>query len=116
MTINTHDETVCGHCGTLYEVQSLFLCDVCKFAWRTPAWATVFTEVAVLAFFYEHELEPFALYDEFACGELRDAMERVTLLDERPRQLEVTVELDSDRLEVTLDDEARVVNVAEQPN
>lgn len=51
---DTRDETVCEHCGLLWEVQTQFVCDVCKFAWITPAWGPIFTETAVLAFFYDH--------------------------------------------------------------
>jgi DNA-binding transcriptional ArsR family regulator len=111
---DTHDETVCEHCGTLYEIQSLFLCDVCKSALRTPAWSTIFTEVAVLAFFHEHEIDPFALYDEFSLGVIRGAIKRVTVQDEEPLELEVRVELDGDRLNVTLDDEAHVLDVTKE--
>lgn len=108
---DTHDETVCEHCGTLYEILSLFVCDVCKAAWRTPAWAIIFTEVAVLAFFHDHGLDPLALYDEFALGVLREAIEEVTVGEEGPLEVDVTVELDGDFLNVTLDNEGQVLDV-----
>lgn len=111
----TPDETVCGHCGSLWEIQTIFVCDVCKFAWITPAWGPIFTEVAVLAFFHDHGLDPRALFDVsfYSASNKRifDAIKQVNVSEEERRRLAVTVELDGDRLEVTLDEEASVVDV-----
>lgn len=117
---DTRDETVCERCGSLWEVQTQFVCDVCKFAWITPAWGPIFTETAVLAFFYDHGLDPRSLFDvsfySAANREIFDAIERVNVTSAEPTELHVMVELDGDRLKVTLDDEARVVGVTEAPN
>lgn len=114
---DTHDETVCQQCGSLWEVQTQFVCDVCKFAWITPAWGPIFTETAVRAFFHEHGLDPKALFDvsfySAANRRIFDAIKRVNVRAEEPRELAVTVEIDADRLTVTLNDEARVIDVTE---
>lgn len=110
---DTHAGTVCGECTSLFEIQSLFVCDICKSAWRTPAWAIIFTDVAVLAFFHEHGLDPFTLYDEFSLGVLHASIEGVDVRNEGPFELEVAVELNGDRLEVVLDDDARVIDVTD---
>lgn len=116
---DTRDETVCEQCGSLWEVQTLFVCDVCKFAWITSAWGPIFTETAVLAFFYDHGLDPRSLFDvsfySAANKEIFAAIERTDVTSEPPLELKVIVEIDDDRLEVTLNDAARVVGVVEEP-
>lgn len=115
-----HDETVCEQCGSLWEVQTLFVCNICKFDWITPAWGPIFTETAVLAFFYDHGLDPRSLFDisfySAANREIFEAIKRTDVTSEAPVEMTVTVELDGDRLAVTLDDEARVVDVVEGPS
>jgi len=117
---DTHDETVCEHCGSLWEIQTTFVCDACKFAWNTPAWGPIFTETAVLAFFHEHGLDPRDLFDvsfySAANRKIFDAIEQVTVRSAEPGALAVRVELDGGRLEVVLDEEARVVDVTEAPS
>lgn len=109
------DETVCDHCGSLWAVQTQFVCDVCKFEWITPAWGPIFTEVAVLAFFHDHGLDPRDLFDvsfySAANRSMFAAIEGVEVRENDEISLVVTVELDADRLEVTLDGEAAVVDV-----
>jgi hypothetical protein len=81
---------------------------------RTGVWNTILTDVAVIAFFHEHGLDTKALEDELAYGDLYEAIERVAVRAEEPLEIVVTVELDGDRLDVTLDDEATVVSVTER--
>lgn len=128
VTTNTHvcedhdssEGAVCEHCGSLWEVQTQFLCDVCKFVWITPAWGPIFMETAVLAFFYDHGLDPRSLFDisfySAANREIFDAIERVNVTSADPPKLHVTVELESDRLEVSLDEDLDVIEVTEQPD
>lgn len=111
---DTHEGTVCKRCGTLFEIQTHFVCEVCKYEFTTPAYLPIFTELAVTAFFHEHGLNPDALLDEFAWKVLHDAITHVAVVAEQPLEIEVTVELDGDRLDVILDDEARVTDVTEQ--
>lgn len=111
---DTADETVCEYCGSFFEIQSFFVCNICKYAWRTPAWAILFTDVAVLAFFHEHGLDPFALYDEFSLGEIYEVIERMTVRTKEPLEVEVTVEIDGEHLYVTINDDGRVIEVNEE--
>lgn len=106
---DTADETVCVACGSLFEIQWLFVCDVCKLGWRTPGAAPIYTELGVSVFFHEHGLDPNALYDASALAILHDAVDRVAIRSEDPVEVVVTVELDGDRLDVTLDGDARVL-------
>lgn len=55
-----------------------------------------------------------ALEDNLEYGVLFDAIETVTAHSEDPLEVVVTVELDGDRLLVTLDDDASVTDVTEQ--
>lgn len=110
---DTGGGSVCGHCGGIYEFQTLFTCDVCKAEWWVPAHAPIFTDVAVTAFFFEHGLNPDVLYDKSAREELGAAIERAAVRAQDPLELVVTVALDGDRLDVLLDGEARVVDVSE---
>lgn len=111
---DTHDGTVCDHCGALWRIRTLFVCDVCKNALQTPARAPIFTEVAVTAFFYDHGLDPDALYDAASLEVIDDAIERTDVVSEDPLEVAVTVELDGDRLTATLDDDAHVIDVTEE--
>lgn len=112
------DDTVCGDCGSLWNIQTTFLCDVCKLTWSTPAWGPIFTNVAVLAFFHDHGLDPRSLFDvSFYAAENRelfDAIERVSVRSSDPLELVVSVALDGDRLAVALDGEGSIVDVIEQ--
>jgi hypothetical protein len=107
------DQTICEHCAMSFKIHSLFACDVCKNHWHTPAFAIIFTDTAVLSFFYEHGLDPLAPYDDKAPGEIRDAI-RMAMREEDPLELEVTVDLDGDRLTVMLDDQGEVLDVSEE--
>jgi DNA-binding transcriptional ArsR family regulator len=111
---DSHNLTVCGHCDKVHEIDASFVCDVCKSSMRTGVWNTVLTDVAVIAFFYEHGLDTKALEDRLAYGVLYQAVERVVVHSETPMEILVTVELDGDRLDVTLDDEARIIDVTER--
>ena len=68
----------------------------------------------MIAFFHEHGPDTKAPEDELAYRVLFDAIEVVAVRSEEPLEVTVTVELDGDRLVVTLDDEARVVDVTER--
>lgn len=109
----SHDRTVCAHCDRVHEIVASFVCDVCKSSMRTGVWNTILTDVAVIAFFHEHGLDTKAFEDELAYGVLYEAIERVAVHSEEPLEIMVTVELDGDRLDVTLDDEAHVIDVTE---
>ena len=111
---DSHDLTVCDRCERVHEIDASFVCDVCKSSMRTGIWNTILTDVAVIAFFHEHGLDTKALEDELAYGVLYEAVERVAVHSEEPLEVVVSVELDGDRLDVTLDDEAHIIDVTER--
>lgn len=110
------DGTICDHCGGLYEVHTLFVCDICKSEWWVPAHAPIFTDVAVTSFLYEHGLDVNELYDTSSTEKLGDVIERAVVRSEDPLELVVTVAVDNDRIEVILDGNARVTEVLEAPS
>lgn len=107
----TGDRTICDQCGSTFEVQPYWVCDICKRA-ETGPWHTVsITESAVIAFFYEHGLDPHELYYSSSIDRLFDSVEDVVLHSEDPLQVGVTYELDGDRIQVMLDEDIRVIDV-----
>lgn len=110
---DTAGETVCESCGTIYEIQPVSKCCVCKLTQRVPAYAPIFPEMAVKAFYFEHGKDVEALLDENAWGILGDSIAGIDVKDEEPLEFTVTVELGGNRLAVTLDDDARVFDVIE---
>lgn len=108
---DTEDVSICDQCGSEFEFQTNFVCDICKHSWWVPASMPIFTEAAVRAFYHERGLDHDALYDASETEKLRDSIEQVEVTTGEPFELVVTVEIDGDRLEVTLDDEAHVTNV-----
>jgi Zn-finger nucleic acid-binding protein len=110
---DSQDRTICEHCDRVHKIVARFVCDVCKSSMGTGVWNTILTEVPVIAFFHEHGLDVKALEDELAYGTLFDAVEDVTVHAEQPLEITVTVELDGDRLVVTVDEETRVLDVTE---
>lgn len=112
-THETSNETICEDCESIFKIQSIFVCDICKHHTRGPAWLPVLTEGTVRAFFHKHGLNPDALLDEFSWNILGDVITEGEVRQEVPLEIRVTVELDGDFLEVILDDEARILDVAE---
>lgn len=110
---NADDGTVCETCGSLWEILMLFVCDVCKYETMTPAFSPLFTEIAVNAFFYERGIDTEARYDASDSKEVFDAIKQMAVTAEEPLEITVEIELAGDRLEATLDDEARVIDVTE---
>lgn len=107
-------DVACGACGSSWRATAILVCDVFKFAWIMPAFTPMITEQAVKTFYYERGLDIDATYDSGDSTEFFEAIEDVTVTD-APLEVVTTVELDGDRLTVTLDDEATVVDVTEEP-
>lgn len=104
---------ICESCGTFFEIQAFHVCDVCKQSYTSPVYMPIFTEMAVKVFFFEHGLDAEALVDEYAWEVQHDAITRVDVRREDPLEIGVRVELDGDRLDVTLDGDARVIDLVE---
>lgn len=109
---DTADGTVCANCGQSWDPQWAFVCEVCKLDWHIPGFSPIFTATGVRAFFYEHGRDHDALYDAAAYDKLIDPIEAVDVTAEDPVELRVTVELEGDRLTVTLDADANVSGVS----
>ena len=110
---DTSEQSLCERCGTIFEAQVYFVCDVCKNTYICPAYRVCFPEMAVKAFFYRHGLDLESLIDESAWDVLHDAIAEVDVRETDPLEVAVAVELDGDRLEATLDDDATVVEISE---
>lgn len=96
----------CGHLG---ESQTLLVYDVCKAYWHiTPTWFAHGTPV-VQEFVTDHKIDPHFI----AGNDLLDT-EDVEVVSAEPPEVRVVFEVDGDRLEVTFDEAARVVEVTEQ--
>jgi hypothetical protein len=89
---DSHDLTVCDHCDRVHEIVASFVCDVCKSSMRTGIWTTILTDVAAITFL----------------------IEKVAVHTEDPLEIVVRVELEGDRLDVTLDDEVNLIDVTER--
>lgn len=107
------DGTVCDQCGSAFEVQPHFRCEVCKFETSGPWGSPPLSDSAVRGFFFDHGLDPDELYVENSQHILHEAVKDVNLLAEDPMRIQVTYELDGDQLEVTLDEDTRVIDVSD---
>lgn len=103
--------TICEECGSEFEIQTNFVCDICKHSWWVTASFPIFTEQAVKAFYYERGLDPDALYDASETEKIQETIKQVQVSSDEPFELIVSVEIGSDHLEVSLDDNAQVTNV-----
>lgn len=111
---NTDDGTICNSCGSYAKATGLFVCKVCRFELYIPATSPIWTEMAVKAFFYDHGFDTEARTDASETKALHDAIKEEAVTAEDPLELTVVIELDGDQLEVTLDEEARVIDVTEE--
>ncbi|MDX1748223.1 MAG: hypothetical protein R3324_19990 [Halobacteriales archaeon] len=113
---DTADGTVCATCGQVWDSQWALVCEVCKLDMHMPGFPPIFTDSGVRAFFYEHGRDHDALFDAAAFDELIDPIEAVEVTAEDPAELRVTVELGGDRLAVTLDANASVIEMSTSKN
>lgn len=101
------------NCGSAFEVQPYFVCKICELVNSGDRQVPPLTDAAVMAFFYEHDLDPQKLYAESRTHVLHNAVEEVALESEEPPKVRVTYVIDGDGLQVTLDDETNVIDVSE---
>jgi hypothetical protein len=113
-----HDATegsVCDTCGWVAEVHSLMKCEVCKATWRTPGKDLIWMELPVKAFFYERGVDVDESWDTWSNRHVfRKSIKEVSITEDEPLELTITIEFDGDRLRVTLDDEGQVRRVSEE--
>lgn len=102
---------VCENCDAVFAVWARRVCEVCKFDLMVPAWHHLLRHPAVAWFFYERGVMTISWTWEMLTAEVvRPTREDIT---EDPFRLQFRFEADRDELYVTLDDELRVVDVAE---
>lgn len=103
------DGTPCERCGLTHESLIHLSCDVCKHQSNAhPEW---FADVipAVRAFWHDHGIDPVSSEGR----EVPSDAKEFEVLSAEPPEVRLRIELDSDRLDVTLDEAARVVDVTE---
>lgn len=106
------DESLCPHCRRQDEIRWSFVCENCKIEFHHPGWFPIFTEAAVVSFCYERGLDLYEAWDRGALQEYQDPLE-TSLTRRDPIEITVTVNLEGDRLQVTLDEDAQVIDIEE---
>lgn len=102
---------ICDNCDAVFAVWARRICEVCRFEFMVPAWHHLLQHPAVGGFFYDHGVITTAWTWEMLTAEVVRPTEEK--LDEDPFRLCFTFDVDGDELDVTLNDELRVVDVAE---
>ncbi len=109
-----HDTTetdTCPNCGRRARVRSAYVCEVCGFSMNGPAWAPAFSATAVKAFVYSRGVDLLTIPTK----RVIDMVQDIAVVTDDPLEVVVTIELAGDRLTVTLDDDAQVVDIEETP-
>lgn len=104
------DESVCESCGSIFWGIAFHTCEVCKLLWKMPTLFYPPTHPSVVAFYYDHGIE-FDLASHEQRALMLDYQEEV--ISEDPLEIQTTVPVDSDEIQVTFDDEMRIVSVTE---
>lgn len=102
------DDEVCDSCGSIFWGVVHHVCDVCKFHMQLPTLLYPPTHPAVLAFYYEHNVE-FDIASHEQRAHLLEYKEEV--VSEDPFKLRTTIPLDGDTLRITFDEQMTVVDV-----
>jgi transcription elongation factor Elf1 len=105
--------TVCENCGSVYEVRLLHVCEVCKFDWWLSLGLHIITELPVKIFYHDHGIDLERAMDESSITVLYETIEEQTVVSEDPLEFLVRVELDGDRLDVTLGATGDALDVSE---
>lgn len=103
----TADE-VCDSCGSVFWGVVHHVCEVCKFHMQLPTSHYPPTHPAVLAFYYEHDIE-FDLASHEQLAHLLEYQQEVA--SENPLRIRTTIPLDEDEIHVTFDEQMTVVDV-----
>lgn len=105
---------MCDHCGSVWKISWSHVCEVPKSDHWTPPHAPIWTDVAVWCFCQDHGVDPAERFDRAGWTALRGLFAETTVVSEDPLEIRVTVELDGDRLEVSLDDEGHVIDPSDR--
>lgn len=99
---------VCDTCGTIFEIRFHNVCDVCGRAWYSASDRHFVDHPTVHAFYHDHG------YDPFSHNWLRIQAETVTdqtVISDDPLELRTEIDIEGDRLAVTLDETGSIVRV-----
>jgi hypothetical protein len=98
----THDagDGVCDACDSRFLGVLTSVCNSCKFAWRSPSYASVSDHPALVAFYDDHGIEH---VPSTWAGLSRGLGWRETLLDADPPSVRLTVACEGDRIHFVLD-------------
>jgi DNA-binding transcriptional ArsR family regulator len=101
----------CEGCGSIFRMLVSHVCEACKYRWRMPTLFYPTRLPAVIAFYYEHDVEfDLATYEQRAL--LLDLEEE--LLSEDPLRIRISIPLEDETLRLTYDERMEVVDVNRQ--
>lgn len=107
---------VCSNCDTRDSARVRYVCTVCKHRNRRPVELTVVDHPAVIAFYDEHDVDPrWDVDDSDRCIRMMERLWEMehTLVSIDPVRIHVTIPCESDKLQLTLDEEWDVIDVQE---
>lgn len=104
---------VCPNCGRQDEVQVLYQCSICKFSGGAAPSDLVSQHPAVIAFYYEHDVD---LQYDLGFQEIKRVLElseahEQTLESTDPLRVRVTIQFEGDELNLLLDEDMSVMEV-----
>lgn len=103
------DDEVCDSGGTVFWGVVHHVCDVCKFHMQIPTSHYPPTHPAVLAFYYEHDIE----FDLASHEQLAHLLEyRQVVVSADPLRIRTTIPLDGDELTIRFDEQMSVIDVS----
>lgn len=107
------DGTVCEHCLSFWKMRLRYVCRVCKNNMKTAPFAPIHTDLQVKSFYHDHGIDPDELYDSSRFLDIHETIGEMTLTSQDPLEVVIPIIIDGDRLEMTLDDQGRVIDVTE---
>ncbi|WP_435157937.1 DUF7351 domain-containing protein [Haladaptatus sp. DFWS20] len=107
-THTVSDGQVCTHCGSIFEIQFRRVCSVCKNSWTIPTGRHIICHPTVAAFDHDHD------YETWGHQWLRIETETIaeqTVVSQDPLEIEITVIVADDSLDLKLDSEGAVFDL-----
>lgn len=99
----------CEGCGSIFWMLVLHICEVCKYSWKLPTLFYPTKHPAVIAFYYEHDIEfDLANYEQRA----HLLTYREELLSDEPIQIRTTIPIEGNELRVTFDERMNPIEVS----
>ncbi|WP_137285557.1 DUF7351 domain-containing protein [Halorussus salinisoli] len=102
------DGQVCPHCDRIFEILFRRVCDVCQNSFHMPTGRHILVHPTVAAFYHDHDFEVYG--HNWHRVEMETIADQ-TVVSEDPLAIEVTVVIDDDDLNVTLDGAGAVIDV-----